>query len=109
MEPIKALDIQLLATKLDALQPQSPVFYRGIQVSEVFDCRLSDDTRAMLIHARIDKGYAPLVRMNSRFWNARGIDFISVCSAARKSARNPPKHLSVVALPLPRLRIFKTQ
>ena len=74
IEPIKALDIQLLATKLDSLQPQSPVFYRGIQVGEVLDCRLSDDARRVLIHARIEKDYASLVRMNSKFWNAGGID-----------------------------------
>jgi paraquat-inducible protein B len=45
IEPIQALDILLLAPKLDSLQPQSPVFYRGIQVGEVLDCRLSDDAR----------------------------------------------------------------
>jgi paraquat-inducible protein B len=89
IEPIKALDIQLLATKLDSLQPQSPVFYRGIQVGEVLDCRLSDDARNVLIHARIQEDYAPLVRLNSKFWNAGGIDFhLGLFSGAKISAES---------------------
>ena len=89
IEPIQALDIQLLATKLDSLQPQSPVFYRGIQVGEVLDCRLSDNGREVLIHARIEKDYAPLVRMNSKFWNAGGIDFhLGLFSGAKITAES---------------------
>ena len=89
IEPIQALDIQLLATKLDSLQPQSPVFYRGIQVGEVLDCRLSDDARDVLIHARIGEQYAPLVRMNSKFWNAGGIDFhLGLFSGAKLTAES---------------------
>ena len=53
IEPIQALDILLLAAKLDSLQPQSPVFYRGVKVGEVLDCRLSDDARKVLVQARI--------------------------------------------------------
>jgi paraquat-inducible protein B len=87
--PIKAMDLQLLATKLDSLQPQSPVFYRGIQVGEVLDCRLSGDARAVLIHVRIDEEYAALVRMNSKFWNAGGIDFhLGLFSGAKISAES---------------------
>jgi paraquat-inducible protein B len=33
------------------------------------------DAREVVIHARIRKQYAPLVRVNSKFWNAGGIDF----------------------------------
>ncbi|MGD1088426.1 MAG: MlaD family protein [Verrucomicrobiota bacterium] len=75
VEPIKALDIILLAPRLGSLQPQSPVFYRDIQVGDVLDCRLSDDARAVVIRARILEEYAPLVRINSKFWNAGGINF----------------------------------
>jgi len=89
IEPIKALDIRLLSPKLDSLQPQSPVFYRGIQVGEVLDCRLSDDAREVVIHARIGEEYAPLVRMNSKFWDAGGINFhIGLFSGANISAES---------------------
>ena len=89
IEPIQALDILLLAAKLDSLQPQSPVFYRGVKVGEVLDCRLSDDARKVLIQARIDHNYAPLVRVNSKFWNAGGIDFhLGLFSGAKITAES---------------------
>ena len=89
IEPVKALDFVLLATKLDSLQPQSPVFYRGVQVGEVLDCRLSDDAREVIIHARIREEYAPLVRINTKFWNVGGISFhIGFFSGAKISAES---------------------
>jgi paraquat-inducible protein B len=75
IEPVKALDILLLAPKLGSLQRQSPVFFRDIQVGEVVDCRLGDDARDVIVHARIEEEYAPLVRSDSVFWNAGGINF----------------------------------
>jgi paraquat-inducible protein B len=75
IEPIKALEILLMAPKLGSLQPKSPVFYRDIQVGEVVDCRLGNDAREVVVHARIEEEYAPLVRLNSIFWNAGGINF----------------------------------
>jgi paraquat-inducible protein B len=89
IKPVQALDIQLLAPKLGSLQPQSPVFYREIQVGEVLECRLSDDAREVVIHARIREEYAPLVRKNSKFWNAGGINVhIGLFSGANISAES---------------------
>ena len=89
IKQVKALDILLLAPKLGSLQPQSPVFYRDIQVGEVLDCRLGDDAREVVIHARIREEYAPLVRMNSKFWNAGGIHVhIGLFSGANISAES---------------------
>jgi len=83
------VDILLLAPKLASLQPQSPVFHRDIQVGEVLDCQLSDVARAVVIHARIRGEYAPLVRMNSKFWNAGGINVhIGLFSGANISAES---------------------
>ena len=87
IEPIKALDILVLVPKLGSLQPRSPVFYREVQVGEVLACRLSDDAREVIIHARIDDEYAPLVRLNSKFWNAGGIHIhVGLFSGASISA-----------------------
>jgi paraquat-inducible protein B len=89
IEPVKALSIELHSVKLDALQPQSPIFYRGVQVGEVFDCRLSEDAREVVTHARIVEEYAPLVRMNSKFWNAGGINFhLGLFSGAKITAES---------------------
>jgi paraquat-inducible protein B len=89
IQPIPALAIELRSAKLDSLQPQSPILYRGIQVGEVLDCRLSEDAREVVIHARIEEEYAPLVRMGSKFWNAGGIDFhLGLFSGAKISAES---------------------
>ncbi len=72
--PGKALEIRLLAPDLSSLQEQSPIFYRGIQIGEITTYQLSSDARNVVIGARIRQEYAPLVRENSIFWNAGGVD-----------------------------------
>lgn len=74
VEQMQALHITLLAESLGSLQEQSPIFYRGIQVGEVLNFRLSDDSTEIVINARIRQEYAPLVRADSKFWNAGGIN-----------------------------------
>jgi paraquat-inducible protein B len=89
IEPVQGLDVLLLTPKLGSLQLRSPVFYRDIQVGEVVSCRLSDDAREVVIHARISEEYAPLVRMNSKFWNAGGINIhVGLFSGASISAES---------------------
>ena len=89
IKPVPALDILLLAPKLGSLQALSPVFYRDVQVGEVMDCRLSDDATNVVIHARIREPYAALVRGNSKFWNAGGINIhIGLFSGANISAES---------------------
>jgi paraquat-inducible protein B len=70
-----ALQIILRAPDLSSLQELSPIYYRGIEVGEVLYFQLGDDAREVVIHARIDPEYAPLVRSETKFWNAGGIDF----------------------------------
>jgi paraquat-inducible protein B len=89
IEPVQALEIQLLVPKLGSLQPRSPVFYRDVQVGEVVSCRLGDDAREVVVQARIDEEYAPLVRLNSKFWNAGGLHVhIGLFSGASISAES---------------------
>ncbi|HEY3913946.1 MAG TPA: MlaD family protein [Verrucomicrobiae bacterium] len=69
-----ALNITIRSTALDSMQQSSPVFYRGIQVGEVTGYQLATDGHAVMIRARIRQEYAPLVRDNTEFWNAGGVD-----------------------------------
>lgn len=73
LHPVKSIVITLLANNIDAIENQSEVTYRGLQVGEVVDFHLGDNARFVVIHARILQDYAPLVRMDSKFWNAGGI------------------------------------
>jgi len=89
IEPIQAMNIVLLAPELSSLEAQSPIFYRGVQVGEVISCQLGHDPRHVVINARIRQDYAPLVRLNSKFWNAGGINVhIGLFSGAQISAES---------------------
>jgi paraquat-inducible protein B len=73
-EEAGALLINIRSPGLGSLEKKSPIFYRGIQVGEVLNYQLAGDARNVMIRARISQQYAPLVRVNSKFWNAGGID-----------------------------------
>ncbi len=68
------LNVVLLADKAGSLQQGSPVYYRGIKVGQVLGSKLGPESQAVQITARIDEHYVPLVRKNSVFWNAGGIN-----------------------------------
>ncbi len=69
-----ALPISLLASDLSSVQELSPIFYRGIQVGEVLHYQLGDNSRQVVIRARVWQEYAPLVRQETKFWNAGGFN-----------------------------------
>jgi paraquat-inducible protein B len=72
------------------LREESPVFYRGIQVGEVLQFRLGHDAREITVQAQIHAEYAPLVRLNSKFWNAGGLSFkFGLFRGAEISAESP--------------------
>ena len=71
---IPGITITLLANNLDALQSQSGIFYRGFQVGEVTGLQLDENARFIVVQARIRQDVAPLVRKDSQFWNAGGIN-----------------------------------
>jgi paraquat-inducible protein B len=68
------ITITLLANELNSLENQSGIFYHGIQVGEVTGIRLDDNARFVVVAARIRQDYAALVRQDSQFWNAGGIN-----------------------------------
>ncbi len=72
--PVKAVQITLLTDDLGSLEAESPIFYRGIQVGEVTDFHLAENASNVVVAARIKEDYAPLVRVDSQFWNAGGIN-----------------------------------
>ena len=82
------LRIMLIAERQGSLKQRSPVFYRGEQVGQVFSCQLGDDAQTIKILADIDPKYAPLVRPNSKFWNAGGVHVSIGLSGAEISAQS---------------------
>jgi paraquat-inducible protein B len=94
-EEQNALVLTIRSRGLDSLQDRSPIFYRGIQVGEVLDYQLADDAHSVLVRARVRSEYAPLVRLNSQFWNAGGISVhIGLFKGAEISAQSAQTLLS---------------
>jgi paraquat-inducible protein B len=91
----QALEISFLSPELGSMQEQSPIFYRGVQVGEVDYFQLAPDARRVSMHARIWKQYAPLVRLDSKFWNAGGIDLhFGLFKGVQISAESPKTVIS---------------
>ncbi len=64
----------LRSETLGSLNPGSPIHYRGINVGEVLRYELAGEGRGLDIHIFVKSPHYDLVRMNSRFWNASGIN-----------------------------------
>ena len=72
--PINGLQIVLEAERLGSIKPDDPVYFRQIKVGKVIDCRLSDNATSVSVGVDIESRYAKLVRSDSKFWKASGID-----------------------------------
>ncbi len=91
----RSLQISLLTPDLGSLQEQTPIFYRGIQVGEVLYYQLAADAHNIVVHARVSEQYAPLVRTDSKFWNAGGLDFhLGLFKGVQISAESPKTLIS---------------
>lgn len=64
----------LKAVRLERIQPDSPIYYRGIQVGVIQSIQLNSDATAVNIQVFIWRRYAELVRSTSVFWIVDGID-----------------------------------
>jgi paraquat-inducible protein B len=64
----------LQADSLGSLSPGSPIYYRGLEVGEVLGYELVGEGRGVEIHIFVKEPHYPLIRENTRFWNASGID-----------------------------------
>lgn len=56
------------------LSPGSPVYYLGLQVGEIATSRLDPEGKAVETEIFVSAPYDRLVRANTRFWNASGLD-----------------------------------
>jgi paraquat-inducible protein B len=68
------LEIILTTPHMGELTVGSPVYYRGVEVGSVQYFVLSDDATVVNVHVLIETNFAPLVRTDTKFWNAGGIN-----------------------------------
>jgi paraquat-inducible protein B len=68
------LRVVLRAERPKSLRPNSPVYYRGVEVGTVQKVDLSANAASADVSVMIRSRYASLVREGSAFWNASGIE-----------------------------------
>ncbi len=68
------LHVMLHTVRLNRLQAESPVYYRGIQVGVIQDVQLSQAADGVDVQLFIQERYSQLVRTNSQFWVISGFD-----------------------------------
>jgi paraquat-inducible protein B len=73
----------LRASKLGSLDINAPVYYRQIRAGRVVAYDMEKDGQAVLIKVFINAPFHELVRENSRFWNASGVDMVMDASGIR--------------------------
>lgn len=68
------LKVVLKAERPKSLRPDSPVYYRGVQVGVVQSIELAPNATAADIHLVVWERFAALVRTGSAFWNSSGAE-----------------------------------
>jgi len=64
----------LRAASLGSLNIGDPVYYRRIEVGRVVSYKLDEDGQAVTLEVFVHDPHHKLVRKNTRFWNASGLD-----------------------------------
>ena len=64
----------LRAKTLGSIARGSPVYYRDVEVGQVLGYQLADDRQSLEIQVFVNAPQDELVRDDSRFWNASGVD-----------------------------------
>ena len=64
----------LSTSGIRSLAHGSPVYYRGMEVGSVEYLSLSDNSTTVNVHILVQSKFSALIRANTIFWNAGGID-----------------------------------
>ncbi len=69
----EGLDLVLIAKHLGSIKSGVKIAYRGVSVGKVTGYKLADTAHEVLLYVNIEKGYANLIRANTKFWNVSGV------------------------------------
>jgi paraquat-inducible protein B len=69
---LAGLEVVVRAPRPRSLRPNTPVYYRGVEVGVVRKIDLSPDSGAAEVRLLVWQRYAGLVRSGSQFWNLSG-------------------------------------
>jgi paraquat-inducible protein B len=67
-------EIVLVTQNLGSVDVGSPIYYQGLLAGEVLGHELGNDRKSVYVHAFIKDPFDQLIRGNTYFWNASGIN-----------------------------------
>ncbi len=70
----QGLEVTLVTKNLGSVDRGSPIYYQGLLAGEVLGHELGNDRKSVYIHAFIKDPFDQLIRGNTNFWNASGIN-----------------------------------
>jgi paraquat-inducible protein B len=73
-ETRKGVEFVLRAPQIRSIGAESPIYFRGLQAGKVLYLDLSPDSKSVNVHVLLKPNFASLVRLNTVWWNAGGID-----------------------------------
>lgn len=68
------LEITLATSRRGSLRAGAPLLYRQVQVGTILSVGLASDSASVEARVRIHKPFVRLIRPETKFWNAGGID-----------------------------------
>ncbi len=69
----EGMEIILTTPQIKTLSIGAPLYYRGTEVGKVEYFELDTNSTSVKIHVIVKTNYAPLIRKDTKFWNAGGI------------------------------------
>ncbi|WOH38396.1 MlaD family protein [Thalassotalea fonticola] len=73
-EDSPGLHVTLHSKELGSIAHGSSIYYKQIKVGEVYGYDISEDKSHIKINLLIDEEHKDLIKLNTRFWNASGIE-----------------------------------
>lgn len=70
----QGVEVTLVTQNLGSVDLGSPIYYQGLLAGEVLGHELGNDRKSVYIHAFIKDPFDQLIRGNTHFWNASGIN-----------------------------------
>ncbi|PID77190.1 MAG: hypothetical protein CSB24_02725 [Deltaproteobacteria bacterium] len=67
------LNLVLESKNLGSLGVNSPIYYRQVQIGKVIGYELDEAFQKVLIYIHIEPRFSPIIRKNTKFWNASGV------------------------------------
>jgi paraquat-inducible protein B len=79
---------QLGSEELGSIDVGSPVYFRGLNVGQVVSTEIAKDGKQVMVTVFVNSPFDRFVTMESRFWNASGIDLSLDASGVRLNTQS---------------------